>query len=566
LAAIAIGDGLPLGRASRLHVQQMPQSREPSEPVSYEMTNSLSAELLPLQEALAGRYSIERELGRGGMGVVLLARDVALDRLVAIKLLPAVLAADRDYRDRFLREARTAAGLSHPNIVPIHSVEELGELVFFVMGYVDGETLAERVERVGPLSPRVATRLMQEIAWALGYAHERGVVHRDIKPANIMMEQGSDRGLLTDFGIAQVGGPGESGGTGEVVGTARYMSPEQACGEPVDARSDIYSLAGTFFFALSGSPPFDGSNLPAIMAKQVSKPAPLIQSMRPEVPDQLASIIDTCLEKDPDHRLQSGDEIIKAVGEARGRDFRAPPLVRSFVRNAEVSTMVVMGAIVAGQGMAIGAGGANISVGGPGIIGSILLWQLVLLARRLLREGYTFDDIRAALLAEAKVQEEEAEEVLKRKWLRRMYGAWHRLWAGKFGRWFFKVSSRGIKPPDRPAMASTDATELVLGRAAENLYEDLSSEDQSRIHDLPRVVRRLENRAERLRVDGHAGEQLTDTVGALENVRLALLRLKVGEGSMEDLTIQLQRARDIGKEVDRQVAARREVEGIAPRT
>ena len=142
------------------------------------MTGPISAEFLTLQQHLAGRYSIERELGRGGMGIVLLARDVALDRLVAIKLLPPELAANHEFRDRFLREARTAAGLSHPNIVPIHTVEEHDDLVFFAMGYVDGETLAERVHRAGLLPSRLAMKILQEVAWALAYAHERGVIHR----------------------------------------------------------------------------------------------------------------------------------------------------------------------------------------------------------------------------------------------------------------------------------------------------------------------------------------------------------------------------------------------------
>src|SRR5438132_530685 len=134
------------------------------------MTAPISAEFLALQELLAGRYSIERELGRGGMGIVLLARDVALDRPVAIKLLPPHLATRPDERDRFLQEARTAAGLSHPNIVPIHLVEAHGDLVFFVMGFVDGETLRDRVQRAGPLPPRLATKLLQEVAWARGAA------------------------------------------------------------------------------------------------------------------------------------------------------------------------------------------------------------------------------------------------------------------------------------------------------------------------------------------------------------------------------------------------------------
>src|SRR5207244_6801167 len=153
-----------------------------------------------------------------------------------------------------LQEARTAAGLSHPNIVPIHLVEAHGDLVFFVMGYVDGETLRERVERAGPLSPRLAMKLLQEVAWALAYAHQRGLIHRDVKPDNIMIERATERALVTDSGIALGTRAAESAG-GPVVGTARFMSPEQACGEPVDARSDLYSLGATFFYALTGLAP-----------------------------------------------------------------------------------------------------------------------------------------------------------------------------------------------------------------------------------------------------------------------------------------------------------------------
>ena len=526
------------------------------------MFDLISAEFLAFQEVLAGRYSIERELGRGGMGIVMLARDVALDRLVAIKLLPPELAADRDARERFLAEARTAAGLSHPNIVPIHAVEEHGAHVFFVMGYVEGETLRERVERAGPVSPRFAMKVLQEVAWALAYAHERGVVHRDVKPDNIMLEQATGRALVTDFGIAQVGWSGSGESTGEVIGTARYMSPEQACGDVVDGRSDIYSLGATFFYALTGRAPFDGSNAPAILAQQVSRPPPVVQSLRPEVPTQLAAVINQCLQKTPAARVQTGDDVARAVGDARGRDFRAPPLVRSFVRNAEVSTMVVLATAIAGQTAYVGSSGVQISAGGPGIIGSILLFQLVLLARRLLREGYAFNDIRAALLAEAVVQEEEADIMVQRRWMRRLHTMWHRLWAGKFGRWFFKVAGTGIKPPARPAHPSTDATEFVLGRAAIDVYHALPSADRTQAGDVPRVVHRLEHHAERLRQEGDTGERLTDTVAVLEKVRLALLRLQAGEGSVQDLTLQLERAKAIGKQIDRELEARGDVEAV----
>ena len=526
------------------------------------MTTPISPEILALQDVLAGRYSIERELGRGGMGIVLLARDVALDRPVAIKLLPSHLSARPAERDRFLHEARTAAGLSHPNIVPIHLVEAQGDLVYFVMGYVDGETLRERVERSGPLSPRLAMKLMQEVAWALAYAHQRGVIHRDVKPDNILIERATERALVTDFGIALSRGD-ERGSGASVVGTARYMSPEQACGEPVDARSDLYSLGATFFFALTGRAPFEASNLPAILAKQVSEPAPLVQTKRPEVPAKLAQVIDRCLQKAPAARFQLGDDVARVVGEARGRDFRAPPLVRAFMRNAQVTTMVMLAMALAGQSVTAGGpGGVHISLGGPGVIGVFLIIQLVAVARRLLKDGYTYDDIRAALLAEAQVQAEEAEVIKQRRWLRRLDSLWYRLWAGRAGRSFFRMAGFKLKPHTRALLPSVERTELLLGRTAISAYEALPASERRRVPDLPGVVQRLEADAESLRAHGDTGERLTETVAALERLRLALVRLQAGTGTVPDLTQALERAREIGEHVDRRIEAASDVQEL----
>lgn len=289
-------------------------------------------EFLSLQAVVAGRYSLLRELGRGGMGIVFLARDVALDRPVAIKLLPPKLAAIPELRERFLREARTAANLSHPNIVPIHAVEERDDIVYFVMGYIDGETLGQRVRRTGPMALSMAAKLVQEIAWALGYAHGRGVVHRDIKPDNVLIDKGSGRALVTDFGIARISDSPGMTGAGELVGTAHYMSPEQAVGEPVDGRSDLYSLGVTAFYALTGELPFDAPTLPAIVAKHVNEPAPRVATRREGIPGKLAEAVDRCLAKDPNERFETGEELAEAIGAALQSNQEVAPEIRALFR------------------------------------------------------------------------------------------------------------------------------------------------------------------------------------------------------------------------------------------
>src|SRR5438477_419987 len=384
------------------------------------MTAPISAEFLALQELLAGRYSIERELGRGGMGIVLLARDVALDRPVAIKLLPPHLASRPDERERFLQEARTAAGLAHPNIVPIHLVEAHGDLVFFVMGFVDGETLRERVERGGPLPP--------------------------------------------------------------------------------------------------------------------------------EGPAKLGSVVDRLLRKAPAERFQTADDLARVAGELVGRDFRAPPLLRAFVRNAQVSTLVLLASVLAGKG--------------TGIIGAILLFQLVVVARRLLKDGYTFGDIRAALLAERQVQQEEDEAIKRRRWFLRLDSLWYRIWAGRAGRSFFWLAGWGLKTAARPALPSVERTELVLGRSALAAYKALPDAERRQARDLPAVLERLETGAEALRARGDTGESLTEAVAALEHLRLALVKRQSGMGSPSDLTLELERARAIGDHVDRRLAAAAEVQAL----
>jgi serine/threonine-protein kinase len=299
------------------------------------LTPLLSPELLDLQRLVVGRYSIVRELGRGGMGIVALAREASLDRPVAIKVLPLALAASPAHRANFVREARTAAALSHPNIVPIHAVEEHAELVFFVMTFIDGETLAERVRRAGPLPPRECARVVQETAWALAHAHANGVIHRDVKPENILLERGSGRVVVTDFGIARLDGAPETSAEAKIVGTPRYMSPEQASGDAVDGRSDLYSLGAVATFAATGRPPFDGATHLAVLAKHAIQPATPLAELRPELPASFSAAVDRCLAKDPAERWPSAESLATALRSALGGAWDVAPAVQPFVREAE---------------------------------------------------------------------------------------------------------------------------------------------------------------------------------------------------------------------------------------
>src|SRR5213592_132734 len=279
-----------------------------------------------LDRALAGRYVLERRLGRGGTGVVFLARELRLDRPVAIKLLDPPKAGDPIARRRFLGEARTAAQLSHPNIVPIFSVDECADVVFFAMAYVDGQTLGQRIREHGPLSP-----------------HERGVVHRDVKPDNILLDAATGRALVSDFGIARVGGGTGSTGPWEVVGTADYMSPEQAGGLGVDARSDIYSLGVVGYYALSGRLPFEAPDCYAMLARHITEPAPPLASVAPGVPRRLAQVIDRCLLKEPEARFSSGVHLADAVRFAISVPVGPPLAVRAFLvesRHLSVPTLL----------------------------------------------------------------------------------------------------------------------------------------------------------------------------------------------------------------------------------
>jgi serine/threonine-protein kinase len=290
------------------------------------MNESASPECVALQAALRGRYLLEGELGRGGMGIVFLGRDIALERPVAIKLLPPHFAGIPEIRARFLQEARTAARLAHPHIIPIHAVETHGDLACFVMSYVPGRTLAEAVELEGPLPPTVVARMIQEVAWALAYAHQQGVVHRDVKPDNILLERGTGRALVMDFGIAHVARDTPITPPDQRFGTPRYASPELAGGEPADGRSDLYSLGVTAYFALTGRTPFEGDHASALLVQHLTAPPPPVASLRPGTPAALAQAIDRCLAKDPADRYPDGESLAAAL-DVSGTVRTTPPLL-----------------------------------------------------------------------------------------------------------------------------------------------------------------------------------------------------------------------------------------------
>lgn len=373
-----------------------------------------SSEMHALQQVLAGRYVVERELGRGGMGIVFLARDLTLERPAAIKLLPPALAAQPELRERFLREIRTAAGLSHPNIVPIYNVEERDGLVFFAMGYVDGETLSQRLRRTGPLPASEVARLIQDAAWALAYAHSRGIVHRDVKPDNILIERATGRAFLTDFGIAHLANSTLTA-VGASLGTPHFMSPEQAAGEPVDARSDLYALGLVAYVALAGSNPFEAPTVQAILAKQVTMPAPPIARARPGLPPKLAEVVDRCLAKTPEQRFASGDELVTALQGAQGNTVQAAPQVRFFQRAASMSVLQLWTVAVITLGIAEAKPDAARVAGVMFLLMAIMMvLQMLVRARHLLDQGFSYTDVRALFMQDEREQR-ELDELAKRR-------------------------------------------------------------------------------------------------------------------------------------------------------
>jgi serine/threonine-protein kinase len=311
-------------------------------------------DIAQLRATLGDRYDIDRELGRGGMGAVYLANDRRLSRPVALKVLPAEMADNPALRDRFLRETRTAASFSHPNIVPVYSIEDADGVLAYAMAFVEGESLADRVKRAGPLTIRETVKLLQDTGYALAYAHGRGVVHRDIKPDNIMLERASGRAMVMDFGISRGITAAPAGATqaltrvGEVVGTPEYMSPEQATGDHVDGRSDLYSLGLTAFYALTGRPVITGDTTGKVLARQITEQVAPIQSLRAEVPAALAAAIDRCVMKDAADRFQTGEELVETLDASKLSGPEIPVPIRLLQQElGSMTTVMIFSVIIA---------------------------------------------------------------------------------------------------------------------------------------------------------------------------------------------------------------------------
>ncbi|MEY4752373.1 MAG: hypothetical protein RJA44_48, partial [Pseudomonadota bacterium] len=271
----------------------------------------------PLQGAVVrqvGRYQVIDKLGRGGMATVYKAHDPGIDRPIALKFLHASLCEDEEYRDRFLREARAAGGLSHPHIVTVHDVGEIEGRPYMAMELVDGVPLSDLMTRGALLPITDVLEMGVQLAGALDYAHAHGVVHRDIKPGNILKLRHGNTIKVTDFGIAHVAEPGgPQTRVGDVLGTPQYMSPEQASGGVIDGRSDLFSVGIVLYQLLTGSRPFEGESMIAVALKITrEEPAPLTK-LRPELPASVRRIIERCLAKAPERRYQSGRELAEAL-------------------------------------------------------------------------------------------------------------------------------------------------------------------------------------------------------------------------------------------------------------
>jgi serine/threonine protein kinase len=286
-------------------------------------------------------YRVEELIGRGGMGEVYLARDPRLDRPVALKVLAADLARDERFRDRLLRESRLAAGLDHPNVVPIYEAGEAEGRLFIAMRYVDGADLRTLLRRHGALAPDRALALAGQAAGALDAAHARGLVHRDVKPSNVLVDDpgGRDHCYLADFGLTQSAsdrGPAD----GSLMGTLDYVAPEQIRGDPIDGRADQYALACLLFECLTGTLPFRRDSEMATIFAHLEEPSPAASDHRPGLPPELDAVLARAMAKDPTDRYGSCGELVGAARDATGLDAEPARRTRPLLLVAALATLL----------------------------------------------------------------------------------------------------------------------------------------------------------------------------------------------------------------------------------
>src|SRR5216117_3404597 len=293
------------------------------------------SEIDMVRQELSEEYEVLDELGRGGMAIVFKAKEKQLDREVAIKVLPFSLAFDREFVERFQREARTSAKLEHPNIIPIYRVGKSGRIIYFVMKFLRGKPLSSVLATRGSLPPVEIRRILSEVSRALAYAHKKEIVHRDIKPDNIMFDE-HGHAVVTDFGIAKAASGGKLTGTGMSIGTPHYMSPEQAKAQPLDGRSDIYSLGVVAYQCLTGSVPYDGEDSFSIGYKHIMEEIPTPPLENPEK-RQLFEVVKKMMAKTPAQRPAA----LGADHAAAPRDGRAPPRHRARTPLGRLRTAVV---------------------------------------------------------------------------------------------------------------------------------------------------------------------------------------------------------------------------------